>query len=182
MTMRGSRRLPGLCQRRRRCVRPQIPGVSPGGSGPHLTSSGFPCGLSSGFPFARRVLPLRPPSSGFPSSGVLRFGPFGRCSVPVPLRVPFPLRNPHVSAAAGRFRRRWSRAAGTNVTGSAGPPRRDRAIGPHYRRVAAGHDEMPPQNRLLPAAASAGHRRTRTANNLGWECALVLRSSADHTA
>ncbi len=47
-----------------------------------------PCGLSSGFPFARRVPPLRPPSSGFPSSGVLRFVPFGRCPVPVPLRFP----------------------------------------------------------------------------------------------
>jgi hypothetical protein len=34
--------------------------------GPHLTASGLPRGLSSGFPFARRVLPLRPPSSGFP--------------------------------------------------------------------------------------------------------------------
>ena len=80
--------LPGPCQRHRRCVRPQIPGLSPGGLGPHLTSSGFPRGLSSGFPFARRVPPLRPPSSGFPSSGVLRFVPVGRCPVPVPLRCP----------------------------------------------------------------------------------------------
>ncbi len=104
-------------------MRPQIPGLSPGGLGPHLTSSGFPCGLSSGFPFARRVLPLRPPSSGFPSSGVLRFVPFGRCPVPVSpsvsLRVPFPLGNLHVSAAAGRFRRRRSQTAGTKVTSSA---------------------------------------------------------------
>ena len=66
---------PGLCQRCRKCMRPQIPGLSPGGLGPHHTSSGFPCGLSSGFPVARRVLPLRPPSSGFPSSGVLRLFP-----------------------------------------------------------------------------------------------------------
>jgi deazaflavin-dependent oxidoreductase (nitroreductase family) len=70
--------LPGLRQRHHRCVRPRIPGFSPGGLGPHLTSSGSPRGLSSGFPFARRVLPRRPPSSGFPSSGVLRFVPFGR--------------------------------------------------------------------------------------------------------
>ncbi len=81
------------------------------------------CGLSSGFPFARRVPPLRPPSSGFPSSGVLRFVPFGRCpgsgSPSVSLRVPFPLSNLYVSAAAGRFRRRWSRAAGTKVTSPA---------------------------------------------------------------
>ena len=99
------------------------PRLSPGGLGPHLTSSGFPCGLSSGFPFARRVLP--------PSSAFLRF-PFVRhspvCSLrPLPsssspsvsLRVPFPLSCLHVSAAAGRFRRRWSRSAGTKVTGSA---------------------------------------------------------------
>jgi hypothetical protein len=86
--------LPGLRQRHRKCVRPRIPGFSPGGLGPHLTSSGSPRGLSSGFPFARRVLPLRPPSSGFPSSGVPRFVPFGRCpgsgSPSVSLRVPFP--------------------------------------------------------------------------------------------
>jgi hypothetical protein len=98
----------------------QIPGLSPRGSGPHLTSSGFPCGPSSGFPFARRVLPPRPPSPGFPSSGVLRLVPFGRCPVPVSLRVPFPWSNLHVSATAGRFRRRWSRtAAGTKGTSSA---------------------------------------------------------------
>ena len=115
--------LPGLRQRHRRCVRPRIPGFSPGGLGPHLTSSGSPRGLSSGFPFARRVLPLRPPSSGgFPSSGVLRFVPFGRCPVPVPLRCPsgsLPLSNLHHSAAAARFRRRWSRAARAKVTSPA---------------------------------------------------------------
>jgi len=33
---------------------------------------------------------------------------------------------------------------------------------PHYRWAAAGHDAMPLQNRLLRAAASAGHRRART--------------------
>ena len=90
------------------------------GASPHVLR--FPCGLSSGFPFARRALPLRPPSPGFPSSGVLRFGPFGRCPVPVLRRFPagFPsLSNLHVSAAAGRFRRRRSRAAGTKVTSPA---------------------------------------------------------------
>ena len=114
---------PGFRRRHRRCVRPRIPGFSPGGLGPHLSSSGSPRGLSSGFPFARRVLPLRPPSPGFPSSGVLRFVAFGRCPVPVPLSgVPagFPsLGNRHDSAAAGRFRRRWSRAARTKVTSPA---------------------------------------------------------------
>ena len=74
--------------------------------------------------------PVCPPGSS-PSSAVLWF-PFVRrspvCSLrPLPrfrfpsvsLRVPFPLSNVHVSAAAGRFRRRWSRAAGTKVTSSA---------------------------------------------------------------
>jgi hypothetical protein len=107
-----------------RCVRPQIPGLSPGGLGPHLTSSGFPlraflrfpvCPLGSSpssaffwFPFVRRspVPSLRPSLSG---SG----------SPSVSLRVPFPLSNVHVSAAAGQFRGRWSRAAGTKVTSSA---------------------------------------------------------------
>ena len=59
------------------------------------------------FPFVRRspVRSLRPlPGSGSPS---------------VSLRVPFPLSNLHVSAAAGRFRRRRSQAAGTKVTSSA---------------------------------------------------------------
>jgi len=59
------------------------------------------------FPFVRRspVRSLRPlPGSGSPS---------------VSLRVPFPLGNLHVSAAAGRYRRRRSQAAGTKVTSSA---------------------------------------------------------------
>ena len=98
----------------------------------------FPCGLSSGFPFARGVLPLRPPSSGFPSSGVLRFVSFGRCPGSGSLRFPswFPsASNAYASAAARRFRRRWSRAAGTKVTSSAAVPCLDRAIGPHYTYV-----------------------------------------------
>ena len=124
--------MPGLRQRHRRCVRPRIPGFSPGGLGPHLTSSGFPCGLSSGFPFARRVLPfarllpvsLRPAFSGSsprPLPG-FRF-PFG---VPP---VSLPLSNLHDSAAEGRFRRRWSRAARAKVTSPATTtPRLDLAV------------------------------------------------------
>ncbi len=76
----------------------RFPGCPPGSS----PSSAF-----LWFPFVRRspVRSLRPlPSSGSPS---------------VSLRVPFPLDNLHVSAAAGRFRRRRSRAAGTKVTSSA---------------------------------------------------------------
>ena len=107
--------LPGLCQRPRRCMRPQIPGLAPGGLGPHPHVLRYPCGLSSGFPFARRALPLRPPSpvslrpafSGSVPSAAARFR--------FPFRLPagFPsLSNLHVSAAAGRFRRRRSRAAG----------------------------------------------------------------------
>jgi len=118
-----------------RCVRPQIPGLSPGGLGPHIMASGSPAGfppvsrLPAGFfPFAR--LPLvsrRPAFSGSSPSAVAR--------VPVPLQFPsgFPsASNAHASAAARRFRRRWSRAAGTKVTSSAAAPCLDRAIGPHY--------------------------------------------------
>ena len=91
------------------------------GASPHVLR--FPCGLSSGFPFARRALPLRPPSlvshrpafSGSFPSAVAQVP----LSPPVSLRVPFPLSNLHVSAAARRFCRRWSRAAGTKVTSSA---------------------------------------------------------------
>ena len=70
-------------------VRPRIPGaltrVVWGLTSRPPVSRG---GLSSGFPFARRVLPLRPPPAGFPSPGGLRFVPFGRCPVPVPPRFP----------------------------------------------------------------------------------------------
>jgi len=115
--------LPGFCRRHRRCVRPRIPGFSPGGLGPHLTSSGSPCGLSSGFPFARRVLPPSPAFFWFP---FVRRSPV-RFLRPLPrFRFPFgvppgslPLSDLHVSAAAGRFRGRWSRAAGTKVTSPA---------------------------------------------------------------
>src|SRR5271166_2003393 len=74
--------------------------------------------------------PVCPPGPS-PSSAFLWF-PFVRrspvCSLrPLPgFRFPFgfppgslSLSNLHVSAAAGRFRRRWSRAAGTKVTSSA---------------------------------------------------------------
>jgi len=74
------------------------------------------------FPVCPPGSPPSPAVPGFPSSGVLRFGPFGRCPVPVLRRFPsgFPsLSNLHVSAAAGRFRRRRSRAAGTKVTSPA---------------------------------------------------------------
>ena len=95
----------------------------------------FPCGLSSGFPFARGFFPFarlplvsrRPAFSGSSPSAVAR--------LPVPLRFPsgFPsASNTYASAAARRFRRRWSRAAGTKVTSSATAPCLDRAIGPHY--------------------------------------------------
>ena len=74
------------------------------------------------FPVCPPGSPPSPAVPGLPSSGVLRFGPFGRCPVPVLRRFPsgFPsLSDLHVSAAAGRFRRRRSRAAGTKVTSPA---------------------------------------------------------------
>ncbi len=94
------------CQRRHRCVRPQIPGLSPGGLGPHLTSSGFPAGvppvsrLPAGFfPFARLPLVSHHPAmiSGVFPSAVARFRfPFGFPPGPLPLS------NLHVNTAAGR--------------------------------------------------------------------------------
>ena len=151
--------LPGLCQRHRRCVRPQIPGLSPGGLGPHLTSSGSPAGfppvsrLPAGlFPFARRPLVSHRPafSGSFPSAVA---------QVPVPppvsLRVPFPLSNLHVSAAARRFCRRGSLAAGTKVTTSAATTSPGSRDPPALQMAAAGHDGMPPQNRLICAGARA---------------------------
>ena len=127
------------------------------GASPHVLR--FPCGLSSGFPFARWALPLRPPSPGFPSSGVLRFVPFGRCpgsGSPVGFpRVPFPLSNLHVSAAARRFCRRGSLAAGTKVTSSAATTSPGSRDPPALQMAATGHDGMPPQNRLICAGARA---------------------------
>ncbi len=150
--------LPGRCQRHRRCVRPQIPGLAPGGLGPHRTSSGTPAGfppvsrLPAGlspfarrprFPFVRRspVRSLRPlPGSGSPS-------------VSLPWAI-FTLALPRAgSAGAGPGRQ------GPRSPVLPRPPRLDHAIRPHCRWAAAGHDEMPPHNRLVPAAASAGHRR-----------------------
>ena len=87
-------------------------------SRPPVPPAGFPpvSRLPAGFsPFAR--LPLvsrRPAFSGSSPSAVARFRfPFG---------VPpgsLPLSNLHDSAAAGRFRRRWSRAARAKVTSPA---------------------------------------------------------------
>ena len=111
--------LPGLRQRHRKCVRPRIPGFSPGGLGPHLTSSGSPRGLSSGFPFRPLGSPPSPAFLRFPVVRRLRFVPFGRCRFRFPFGVPpgsLPLSNLHDSAAARRFRRRWSRAARAKVT------------------------------------------------------------------
>ena len=136
----------------------------------------------AGFPPVSRLpagfFPLRPPSSGFPSSGVLRFGPFGRCSVPVSLRIPFPraiftLALPRAGHAGVGPRRQ-----GPMSPVLPRPPHRDHAIRPPYRWAAAGHDGMPPQNRLLRAAARAGHHRTRTAQIGGSRAASDVPRSA----
>jgi hypothetical protein len=70
-----------------------------------LPAGFFPSSAFLGSPFVRRSpVSLRPlPGSGSPS---------------VSLRVSFPLSD-YVTAAAARFRKRWSRAAGTKVTRSA---------------------------------------------------------------
>ena len=97
-------------------------------SRPPVSLAGFPpvSRLPAGFsPVARLPLvSLRPAFSGSSPSAVAR--------VPVPLRYPsgsLPLSNLHDSAAEGRFRRRWSRAARAKVTSPvATTPRLDLAV------------------------------------------------------
>ena len=81
-TMRSSRRLAGTLPAASQMHAAPDPRARTGWSGasPHVLR--FPCGLSSGFPFARRALPLRPPS-------------------PVSLRPAF---SGSVPSAAARFR------------------------------------------------------------------------------
>ena len=142
---------------------PGSPGSHPGGLGPHLTSSGFPCGLSSGFPFARRVLPLR----RLPfvrRSPVRSLRPLpGSGSPSVSLRVPFALSDFYLTAAAGRFPRHWSRAAGTKVTSSAA------TTSPRIARSARTADGQRLSTMGCHRIAcygwprATGHRRARTA-------------------
>jgi hypothetical protein len=131
---------------------------------PPVSPAGFPPAI----PFARRVLPLRLPSSGFPSSGGLRFVSLGRRPVPDPLRFPFRFPFPRAVFTLA-LPRDGSAGVGPGRQGPRSPvpprsPRLDRAIGPHSRWAAAGHDRTSPQNRPLRAGASAGHRRPRTAH------------------
>ena len=115
--------LPGLRQRHRRMRAAPDPRILTGWSGasPHVLR--FPPRAFLRFPVCPPGSPPSPPSSGFPSSGVLRFVPFGRRpGSGSPFGVPpgsLPLGKPHDSAAAGRFRRRWSRAARAKVTSPA---------------------------------------------------------------
>ena len=118
-------RAPG--QRHRRCVRPRIPGLSPGWSGasPHVLR--FPLRAFLRFPVCP---PGSPPSPAFPWFPFVRRSPV-RPLRPLPgFRFPFgvppgslPLSNLHDSAAEGRCRRRWSRAARAKVTSPATTPR-----------------------------------------------------------
>ena len=96
------------------------------------------------FPFVRRspVRSLRPlPGSGSPS---------------VSLRVPFPLSNLHLSAAARRFRRRRPGRQGPTSPVLPRPPRLNRALRLNYGRASAGQDGMPSQNRLFCALGGRG--------------------------
>ena len=96
-------------------------------SRPPVSPAGFPpvSRLPAGFsPFARLLLVSRRPAfSGSSPSAVARFRfPFG---------VPpgsLPLSNLHDNAAAGRFRRHWSRTARAKVTSPAAAPHLDLAV------------------------------------------------------
>jgi hypothetical protein len=177
--MRSSRRLAGTLPAASQMHAAPDPRARTGWSGasPHVLR--FPLRAFLRFPVCPPGSPPSPAVPGFPSSGVLRFGPFGRCPVPVLRRFPsgFPsLSNLHVSGLWGNLwgavtlalPRAGSAGAGPGRQGPRSPvlprpPRLDHAIRPHCRWAAAGQDGIPPQNRLLPAAASAGHRRARTA-------------------
>ena len=132
----------------------------------------FPvCPLGSS-PFARRPLVSHRPafSGSFPSAVA---------QVPVPPsvspRVPFPLSNLHVSAAARRFCRRWSLAAGTKVTSSAATTSPGSRDPPALQMAATGHDGMPPQNRLICAGARAVPSRLGPRAELGGTARSIRR-------
>ncbi len=131
------------------------------------------------FPVCPPGSPLRPPSSGFPPSGVLRFVPLSRATrFRFPSGIPFPWASFTIALPAG-----GSAGVGPGRQGPRSPvpprsPRLDRAIRPHDRWAAAGHDGMPSRHRLLRADASAGRRRARTARSGG--SAPGCRRLADH--
>ncbi len=143
-------------------------------SRPPVSPAGFPpvSRLPAGFsPVAR--LPLvsrRPAFSGLSPSAVARFR--------VPFGVPpgsLPLSNLHDSAAAGRFRRRWSRAARAKVTSPAATPCLDLAVIRPALQMGSGWARWDAAaESLLRAAASAGHRRARTAQIGGSGTSLWL--------
>ena len=135
------------------------PPVSPAGFSP---VSRLPAGF---LPFVRLPLvSLRPAFSGSFPSAVARFR-----FPSVSLRVPVPLGNLHVSAAAGRFRRRRSQAAGTKVTSSAATTSPGSRDPPAFRWAAAGHDGIPADYALGQARFVSGpmtRRISGSANGL----------------
>ena len=122
-------------------------------------------GLSSGFPFARRVRPfarrllvsLRPAFS----RSSLRPLP-GAASRRFPSGVPFHLSRLHGSAAVGAIPSAFS-------------PGRHGPRSPALPRPAAGLDGMPRHSRPLRAEVSAAHRRVRTEPAQFGGCRCVAR-------
>ena len=97
MPVRRSRRPTATCRRDRETCAAPNPRIRTGRFGASAHVLRVLGGLSSGFPFARRVRSLRPPLLWFPSSGVLPLVAFvRRCRVrslrprpvPVPRRFP----------------------------------------------------------------------------------------------
>ena len=134
--------LPGLRQRHRKCVRPRDPRILTGWSGasPHVLR--FPPRAFLRFPVCP---PGSPPSPAFLWFPVVRRSPVSSPSAVARFRFPFgvppgslPLSNLHHSAAAGRFRRRWSRAARAKVTSPAATPRLDLAVSRPARQMGSG--------------------------------------------
>ena len=80
--------LPGSCRRNRKACDPKSPDFHRVVWGPISRPPGSPASFPPVSRLPAGFFPLRPPSSGFPSSGILRLIPFGRYPVPVLLRFP----------------------------------------------------------------------------------------------
>jgi len=163
---------------------PGSPGSHPGGLGPHLTSSGFPRRAFLRFPVCP---PGSPPSPAFGWFPVVRRSPVrslrplpGSGSGSVSLRVPFPLSDLYVSAAAGRLPQALVPGGRDQGHQSCrGPLAWIAVIRPHCRRAAPGArgcrhriacHERP---RAQDIAAPGSIRRisgARESGRRGWRC------------
>ena len=148
-------------------------------SRPPVPPAGFPpvSRLPAGFSPSPR-LPLvsrRPAFSGLSPSAVARF----RCPFGVPPGS-LPLSNLHDSATAGRFRRRWSRAARAKVTSPAATPRLDLAVIRPELQTGSGWAQWDAATES-PVTSGRERRTPPRPNNPDRRISLVKRYSAQTT-